>query len=120
MRRDMRADTLVKADTLGDEPVQIGSGEARRAVYPQPVLPQAVDDDPDDIHGILRGLCPPSSSATSGSIPFVREPFSLRTGCGAACLGVRPRENGMAGWVGRWPIVLARLSLLRCRLVGFV
>ena len=58
LRRDVRADTLVEAHALFRQPVQVRGGETRRAGRPQPVPPQAVNDDPDDVHhGIPSVRC---------------------------------------------------------------
>ena len=56
MRRDVGADALVKAETLRREAVQVRRCEPRRVVGPQPVPAQAIDDDPDDVHALLRDI----------------------------------------------------------------
>jgi hypothetical protein len=58
MSGDMRADALIEAQALLGQAVQVGSREAVVAVSTQPVPPQAVNHDPDNVHPFLRKVDP--------------------------------------------------------------
>jgi hypothetical protein len=52
----MWADALVEPDGLRHQPVQMRGSQASVARDAEPVVPQAVNDNPDDVHSILHAV----------------------------------------------------------------